>query len=596
MPFILKSLLLLLLSPLFLAAGSTPAPEDHTELVSALDSRIPALASEWNVPGIAVAIVKNGTVVFEKGFGFKDRERQLPVTPQTLFAIGSTTKAFTTFVMGTLCDEKKLDWDTPVVTYLPSFQLYDSAVSGRVTPRDLACHRTGVPRHDLLWVNSNLTRPQLAYRLRYLPNTDDLRAKWQYNNLMYAAAGYLIEEITHRTWEDAVRDRIFTPLGMSSSTFSVKDSSQDLACAYEKRDDAVLRVPYRDIQNIGPAGSINSCLADLIPWVMLHLNDGVYKGHRLIQSSTLKDIHAPHMLLSPSEISGVETLGYGLGWVIENYRGHRRVWHDGGIDGFTAAISLIPEENIGIIVLTNMGDTPLPYILTHEITDRILKLSFCDWNTEWAQRVKSAEKSLKEERHNKELLRKTGTTPSHPIHEYAGEYEHPGYGTVTIAQNNDALLMTYNGITTPLRHWHYDVFAAHAAPTGDQAHAQAKLLFQNDLAGDICAVEIPMEPTVANIIFTKKPSVDLCTPAYLRRFVGVYGSDTTPFTVTMDGETLLLKSDGEEAEECIPKTANTFTSKKPPSRTVKFAVDNRGIATEAQIETENGVVRAPRRQ
>ena len=280
------------------------------------------------------------------------------------------------------------------------------------------------------------------------------------------------------------------------------------------------------------------------------------------------------MLLPLSDSPEIEGLGYGLGWVIDKYRGHKRIWHDGGIDGFTTTIVMIPEEKIGIIVLANMDETPLPHTLSNEITDHMLKLSSHDWDGETTARWKTLEESRKEERANKEMLRKTGTLPSHPIQDYVGEYEHPGYGALTVGLKGDALEMTYNHITTTLTHWHYDVFATNPESTADQVHAGLRILFQNDLAGDIWRAEIPMEPSVPNIVFVRKPLPELCTPTYLHQFAGTYELQKRPVTIVVDGSSLKITKDGECIDELLPKTKNAFVVKKTPSLHVKFRLNN----------------------
>jgi len=209
------------------AATAQEALKDFEEVVT-------DAMKKFDVPGMAIAIVKYNDVVYSKGFGYRDVEKQLPVTPDTLFAIGSSTKAFTTFVLGTLVDEGKIEWDKPVRNYIPWFKLYDTGASERMTPRDLVTHRSGLPRHDLVWYNNyDASRKWLVERLPYLEPSADLREKFQYNNLMFLTAGYLTEVVTGKTWEEAVRERILLPLSMTRTNFSVADS-QSSACRFAR--------------------------------------------------------------------------------------------------------------------------------------------------------------------------------------------------------------------------------------------------------------------------------------------------------------------------------------------------------------------------
>ncbi len=224
------------------------------------DAVVDKAIKDFKVPGLAIAVVKDGEVIYARAFGRRDVEKGLPVTPDTLFAIGSCTKAFTTFVMGTLVDEGKLDWDTPVRTYLPGLRMGDPIATESITPRDLVTHRSGLPRHDMVWYNTRLTGKDVFARLAHFEPTEPLRAKFQYNNMMFMLAGYLVENVDGRPWEEAVRARIFGPLGMRSSNFSVLDSqkSDDFARPYDEQEGKVRVIPFRDITNVGPAGSINS--------------------------------------------------------------------------------------------------------------------------------------------------------------------------------------------------------------------------------------------------------------------------------------------------------------------------------------------------
>ena len=252
----------------------------------------------FDVPGLAIAVVKGKDVVYAKGFGFRDVEKQLPVTPDTLFAIGSSTKAFTAFVLGTLVDEGRVDWDTPVRTYIPWFKLYDPSASERITPRDLLTHRSGLPRHDLAWYNNNdITREEVVRRLAYLEPSADLREKFQYNNMMYLTAGYLAETLTGMTWEQAVRTRVLDPAGMTRTNFDVAVSERDADAAqpYAKKDDKVVKVPFRPIVAPGPAGSINSTADDMARWAIVHLNGGKIGDVRVANASTVEEMHIPRM-------------------------------------------------------------------------------------------------------------------------------------------------------------------------------------------------------------------------------------------------------------------------------------------------------------
>src|SRR5699024_2352094 len=260
-----------------------------------------------------------------EGYGFRDSEKEKQVTPETIFPIGSATKAFTTAAMGVLVDEGQLDWDQPVREYIPSFKMYDPITTERATPRDLACHRTGLPRHELMWYNSGFSREDILERLQYLEPSHDFRSKWQYQNQMYMTAGYLTGKISGTSWEQFIQSRLFNPLDMNASSFTIDDMKKQLnhSLGYREEDNEVNQIPYRNIEAMGPAGSINSNVSELANWLLFQLNQGTYNGHKIINESTMKTMHMPHMpceLLAPSEAKPM--CNYGLGWFIEPYRGY----------------------------------------------------------------------------------------------------------------------------------------------------------------------------------------------------------------------------------------------------------------------------------
>ena len=313
---------------------------------------------EWQVPGLAIAIVAGEEVVHAQGYGFRDVANRVPMTADTLFAIGSTTKAMTCTVLGTLVDEGRLAWHEPVTTYLPGFRLSDPNVSARLTPVDLVTHRSGLPRHDSLWYNNNEnTRAELVARLAHLELTADLRQKYQYNNLMYMTAGHLIEELTGESWEANIKTRLFGPLGMVRSNLSVLESQKDdnYALPYRQDDENHPElVPFRRIDLIGPAGSVNSSVSEMAKWLLFNLNAGKVGDRQIVQAATLAEIHSPQMTIEGRpERTDISSATYGMGWRIDNYRGHRRLAHGGGIDGFITSVMFFPDDNVGLVAFTN---------------------------------------------------------------------------------------------------------------------------------------------------------------------------------------------------------------------------------------------------
>jgi CubicO group peptidase (beta-lactamase class C family) len=562
-----------------------------------LDEAITNAMRLLEVPGLAVAIVKNKEVIYAKGFGYRDVEKQAPVTADTLFAIGSSTKAFTTFVLGTLVDEGRVDWDKPVRTYIPWFKLYDPSSTERLSVRDLVTHRSGLPRHDLVWYNNfDTTREAFVRKLAWLEPSADLRVKWQYNNLMFLTAGYLTEVMTGKTWEDAVRDRILNPLGMKRTNFSVADSQKDsdFAFGYTKRDGKVSRISFRPITNIGPAGAINSSVNEMARWVTTHLNGGKYGETRLANAATVDEMHQAQMVtgsVSPDpNIIGGE---YGMGWFLTTYRGHRRVEHGGNIDGFSASVALLPKDGLGWVVLTNMNGTPLPGVIGQVIADKLLNLDPIDWVTQAAARRNLSEQANKEGEAKKEVARILGTKPSRTLADFAGEYEHPGYGVLRVALNGDKLEATFNGIVTPLEHWHYDTFSGGTAK--DNTFVNMKYTFQTDASGYVASIAVPFEPSVKEIVFAKKPDARLSNPSYLAKYAGDYVLTGQPISISLKGDQLVMNVPGQPAIELIPTLSGDFAMKQTRIVTLHFITGDKAAVSAFELRQPGTTLTATRK-
>ncbi len=578
--------------PFELRRGTAPA-EAAKNALDGYDAFVEKTIQDFKVPGLAIAIVKGGEVVYAKGFGYRDVEQKLPVTADTLFAIGSSTKAFTTFTLATLVDEGKLEWDKPVRTFLPGFQMYDLNTSETITPRDLVTHRSGLPRHDLVWYNNNaLTRKDVVERLRYLEPNEQLRAKWQYNNLMFLTAGYLTEYLTGKPWEDSVRERVFEPLGMTRTNFSVDASQKDAdhALPYKEDDDEkIVLMPFRNINMIGPAGSINSSVNDMAKWVKLHLGNGKVGDKQVIGANTLADLHLPQMVMGvPAERPELTPPSYALGWMVDGYRGHTRVEHGGNIDGFSALVTLLPQDDLGMVVLTNKDGTGTPERLVRHTIDRFLKLDPIDWNGEALAKREKGKEANKAAKAKKESVKKPGTKPAHKLADYAGDYENPGYGPLKVAVAGDHLEMTYNGITAPLEHWHYEVWNGKEGAT-DPTFENMKFLFQGDVKGNVSALSAQFEPQVKDIVFARKPDARLSDPAYLARFLGEYEMAGQTGTIVLTGNVLTITLPGAPALHLEPAVDGDFTLKEFRIISVSFVEDAQGNVTGALFNQPDGV-------
>lgn len=466
------------------------------------------MMKEWEVPGAAIAIVKDSKVVFVRGYGYRDMKKKLKVTPDTLFAIGSCTKAFTATILGILVDEGKLEWDQPIHKYLPSFKLKDKIASQQMTPVDLVTHRSGLPRHDLVWYNSSAPREELVKRLAFLESNKSFRSTFQYNNLMFLTAGYLASKIAGTSWEELVQNKIFDPIGMKKSNFSVKDSqkSSNFSLAYSKRDKKIVEIPFRDISIIGPAGSINSSVNEMAKWILLNLNNGKHGDKQIISEANLQKIHTPQIIMS-SSLSKFKELfyaSYGMGWGINSYRGHLLISHGGGIDGFISRVSFLPLDNAGVIILTNSdrGGSALCSIITYNLFDRILKLPQVPWAKRIKEQADKAKKDAEQAKKKKDKHRKLNTKPSHNLENYTGDFENPGYGILTIKKDGDQLKATFNNIYFKVQHYHYDIFEFSTETFGEQ---KFKVSFHTDIKGNINSVSTSLQIGVKDIEFYRIP-------------------------------------------------------------------------------------------
>jgi CubicO group peptidase (beta-lactamase class C family) len=474
--------------------------------------------------------------------------------------------------------------------------MYDPEMTRRLSVRDLVTHRSGLPRHDLVWYNNRtVSREELVRRLRYLPPNKDLRETFQYNNLMFVTAGYLVGTLQGASWEDAIRSLVFQPLGMTGSNFSVAESQRapDYSLPYEVRHDTIRQVPFRDINLVGPAGSINSSVEDMLKWVRMQLSDGTVDGRRVIQAATLRDMHSPHMPIALSVEKEFGAQDYGMGWFLTSYRGHYRASHGGNIDGFSALVTLYPQDGVGIVVLTNQNGSALPDLVTLRAADRIFGTPERDWNTEALARRAAGEVQQRQAELKKQSVRVPNTKPSHPLADYVGDYSDPGYGTVTVGLDSGHLVATFNGIRTALGHWHYDVFNGLRNPS-DPTFEDVKYSFSGNVKGDIALLASPFELLIDPIQFRREPDAQLRDSTNIARFAGRYALATDTFTVVRQGSVLVLNVPGQPPFELEPYRRTAFDIKGLQGFTLVFTADPQGKITGLESRQPNGVFAAKR--
>jgi CubicO group peptidase (beta-lactamase class C family) len=603
----------LLLPGALLVPATTFAQRHHNNdnPFSGLDTAFARVLKDWNAAGFAVAVVDKDSVIYAKGFGYKDWEHKIPVTPHTLFAIGSCTKAFTASLIGMLEHDGKLDIDKPVRDYLPTLKFYNQEMNDLITLRDMMCHRTGLPRHDLSWyLFGNSNRDSMILKIHYMEPTAGIRERWQYNNFMFAAQGVVTEKLTGKSWEDNVRVKIFQPLGMTESDFSVADLAKapDAALGYGLKNDSIIKkLDYYLIGALGPAGAINSNVLDMSEWLKTWIHGGKFHGKEILPAGYATEAITAQMAtgggLPTKEAPDVFFSSYGFGWMLASYRGHYRVEHGGNIDGFSASTCFFPSDSIGIIVLSNQNGSAVPGIVRNLIADRLLHLSYKDWDSYLKGITDKAKADAKKARASRQDNRIANAPPSHNLNDYAGIYSNPGYGSFEITAQPDSIFAVFPLHTWWLRHEHYDVFQPfdkdpkEGIDTTGADEDNLRLQFNMDAAGTITDVAINLEAALTKpILFTRTPKTTSITPDQLRQYVGDYAfTEAEVAKVSVKGSTLYLFLPGQPEYELAYIGGNSFSFKTLTGFTIRFDTDDKGKIVSLTSIQPNGKYTAKRK-
>ncbi len=476
-------------------SGGRGAKRDSGTPAARLDAYTAQALAAWGLPGTAVAVVHNDSVVFAKGFGVRELGKPEPITPSSVFAIGSTSKAFTSASLAMLVAEGKAKWDDPVAKHLPELQLYDPYVTRELTVRDLLTHRSGLARGDRVWANSGFSRSEVLRRVRFLKPSWSFRSTYGYQNIMFLAAGTVVERASGKTWDDFVAQRIFQPLGMANSVTSVTKLSSlaDVATPHERINDVYRPVTWLNIDNIAPAGSINSSVTDMAQWIRLQLSRGVYKGQRLLDSMGVKEMHTANITVrsgaQDERMYPMSNLSaYGLGWSLRDYYGRKMVSHGGAIRGMRAQVTLIPDAQLGVVVLTNSPQSSFPTAIANKAVDLYLGNPDRDWSALMLAAVKEAETRALAERKKRDSERVAGTSPSLPFARYAGVYADSMYGEISVTEQSNKLQLQFGpNYTSDLNHWHFDTFESMPR---DPVLERFMVRFVVDAGGKVSALDI----------------------------------------------------------------------------------------------------------
>jgi CubicO group peptidase (beta-lactamase class C family) len=433
------------------------------------DAFVEKAMQDWQVPGLAVALVKDDRVVHIKAYGVREIGKAGRVDENTIFPIGSVSKAFTSAAVALMVQDGKLSWDDRVIDRLPGFQMFDPWVTREITVRDLLSNRGGVSElSEWLWIGTDRSRDEIVRRLRYVKPDSSFRSQYGYRNVMFLTAGQVIAAVTGTSWDTFVQERLFKPLRMGRSSTSVRDLQHrdNVITPHLDIEGRLTPVPFRNIDNMGPAGSVNSSITDMARWLRFQLANGVLDGRRIADAAVIQETHRPHtpIRITPEMASSVPWSrrgDYCLGWLLIDHQGDHVVYHNGKVDGIYAVIGFIPERQVGAVVLTNYQDQELSDVVFLQALDVLVDRPPKDWNSIYLGNRKQRETKSAEARQALEASRLRGTTPSQPVAAYAGDYENEMYGRVAVSLEGDHLVLRLGShLIGDMAHWHYETFRA----------------------------------------------------------------------------------------------------------------------------------------
>jgi len=584
--------------------------------VAQIDERLSGIENDLNeilevtkAAGFAVAVVEGDKLVYAKGFGYRDYENKIPADANTLFAIGSCTKAFTASILGQLRQEDKLSFDDSPRKYVPELKFFNNEMNNTIILKDLMSHRTGLPRHDYSWyLFPSNDKDSLVQRIEFQEPFTGVRQAYNYNNFMFLLQGVIAERITGKSWEDNIRERFFKPMGMNRSNVSIDEleKSSNAAIGYQLKNDSIIsKMKYYRIAGMSPAGSINSSVNDMSKWLMTWLKKGKFKGQEIIPENYVSEAMSSQMVtgagLPDEEFPDMYFGNYGYGWFLSSYRGHYRVEHGGNIDGFSASIAFYPSDSLGIVVLANQNGSAVPGMVRNTVADRMLKTAKTNWAKRFVERRQKAKKDEEEAKVKSASNVVKNTKPSHILQEYTGSYSNPGYGEFNITNTNDSLFGTFKLKKYYLRHEHYDVFkpfevTESGIDTTDTG--PVRFNFSTNNAGEIVAANINTEFALDHPIeFKHKPNTIDVDKATLEKYVGIYelaGMEVKVYT--KNEKTLYLYVAGQPEYELLPTDKHKFSFKILEGFKVEFVESDNQNINEIIVIQPNGTFKATRKQ
>ena len=562
---------------------------DVNQRLAGFDAFMEKTLKDWNAPGIGVGIVVGDKLVFAKGYGYRDYEKKLPITANTMYPIASNTKLFTAVAAGFLVEEGKLTWDQPIRESVPTINFYNSYLNNTITLRDMLAHRTGITRHDSIWYKSNYSTKELFERLKYLEPKEQPRQIFLYNNMMYAGVGYAIQLQSGKTWADFVRERILQPLEMTHTVYSIADmlKQPDYGVPFtERRDSSELyKIPYyEDTDGLAAAGAIISNIEDMSHWLIALMNNGKYNGKQILPPKVLQATLEPAIALpnAAGQTRGwweVLNQAYGMGRWTASYRGRLVAFHGGDLPGFHSQISFMPNEHIGVIVFVIGNHTaPLYNPISYNIYERLLGMEPTPWTDRLLDiRLKNKKAGI-EARSKAGFGRVPDTRPSHALTDFVGEYEHPAYGTLKIGMKDNQLQFDFHKIILPLAHFHYDRFDT----PNDEENGKWSVNFSTNPQGDIDRATMSLDE--GEVTFVRRPAKLDETTA--QRIAGTYvtASGATFQVVLKPGSGLYVVRVGAPDQKLVPYKGLKFRIPEFADVLIEFVDENGQITAVKQID------------
>jgi CubicO group peptidase (beta-lactamase class C family) len=430
-----------------------------------IDRYIDSFMKDWNIPGLALGIVLKNQLVYAKGYGYRDLENKLPFKTTTLFSIASNTKLFTATAACILAGEGKFNLDKPVRNYLPSLNFSNDELNAKVTLRDMLSHRTGLPPYNGIWKAAPCTRKETVDKIVFMKPQLSFREGYLYNNIMYTAAGVVMETVSGMSWEEIIRKDFFQPLQMTASCFTTEEMAKygNFASAYFEPHSTrkLQKIPFVvEGPGTSPAGSIKSNIEEMSHWMIAQLNDGKYKDQQAIPQSAIRQT------MIPSNIGDKEGTWaelsyslYGLGRTLQMYKGYKITMHTGSMDGFYSSLTFVPSEGIAVfIVHNNVSAGSVRPVMAFPVIDRLLNLSPTPWSERYRKEYLKAKADEERAKDSINATQVKNTIPSHALKDYAGKYVSPIYGEINIGLWNDSLAVCFRKQRFLLHHFHYDQF------------------------------------------------------------------------------------------------------------------------------------------